>query len=232
MDSDNSHIKIEMLNHTNYHFWKIRIEHILTLKDLENYLEDDPTTSSELVDAWRKKDKKAQAIIGLSLSNDLLENVREVTTTKEMWTVIKNVFERHTLLNKLSSRKKFYTATKLENESVLQFSNRIRQLAATLKSMSVSISKSEIAMALLNGLPEEYNALISALDAIYESEIELDFEFIKSRIMQEEQRNCHAHSVGSRQIRGGSPIIPEKRPTLSKRTLAPLLQLLQVPWPY
>ena len=54
--------------------------------------------------------------------------------------------------------------------------------------MSVSISKSEMAMALLNGLPEEYNALISALDAIDESESELDFEFIKSRIMQEEQR--------------------------------------------
>ena len=43
-------------------------------------------------------------------------------------------------------------------------------------------------MALLNGLPEEYNALISALDAIDEEETELKFEFIKSRVIQEEQR--------------------------------------------
>ncbi len=76
----------------------------------------------------------------------------------------------------------------LENESVLQFANRIPQLAATLKSMKVSISESEMAMALLNGLPEEYNALISALDAIDEDETKLNFEFIKSRIIQEEQR--------------------------------------------
>ena len=43
-------------------------------------------------------------------------------------------------------------------------------------------------MALVNGLPEEYNALISALDAIDEEETKLKFEFIKSRIKQEKQR--------------------------------------------
>jgi len=135
-----------------------------------------------------KKDRKAQAIIGLTLSDDLLENVRDVTTTKEMWSCIKDIFERHTLLNKLSARKRFYTATMSTDESVLRFANRIRQLAATLKSMGVEISESEMAMALLNGLPDEYNALISALDAIDENETELKFEFIKSRVMQEEQR--------------------------------------------
>ena len=43
-------------------------------------------------------------------------------------------------------------------------------------------------MALWNGLPEEYNALISALDAIDEDESKLNFEFLKSRITQDEQR--------------------------------------------
>ncbi len=185
---ENSSTKIEKLNPSNYHFWKIRIQHILTLKDLEHFLDEDPPTSGTELLSWRKKDKKAQAIIGLTLSDELLENVREVETTKAMWTAIKNVFERHTLLNKLSARKKFYTATMKSEESVLQFSNRIRQLSATLKSMNVVISESEMAMALLNGLPGEYNALISALDAIDEDETKLKFEFIKSRIMQEEQR--------------------------------------------
>ena len=74
------------------------------------------------------------------------------------------------------------------DESVLQFANRIRQLANTLKSMNVVISESEMAMALLNGLPEEDDALSSALDAIDEDETKLKFEFIKFRIMQEEQR--------------------------------------------
>ncbi len=54
--------------------------------------------------------------------------------------------------------------------------------------MDVSISESEMALALLNGLPEEYNDLISALNAIDEDETKLKFEFIKSRIIQGEQR--------------------------------------------
>ena len=54
--------------------------------------------------------------------------------------------------------------------------------------MNLVISESEMVMALYNGLPEDYNALISALGAIDEDETKLKFEFIKSRIMQKEQR--------------------------------------------
>ncbi len=187
-----SSTKIDKLNHSNYHFWKIRIEHILALKDLENFLIDDPPSGENVMPTettqWKRKDKKAQAIIGLTLSDDLLENVREVKTAKEMWQAIKNVFERHTLLNKLAARRKFYTATKNESESVLQFANRIRQLSATLATMNVTISESEKAMALLNGLPDEYRALISALDAVDSDESEFKWEHVKSRVLQEEQR--------------------------------------------
>ena len=103
---------------------------------MKNFLEKDPPVETDAtldeIFKWKKKDKNAQAIIGLTLSDDLLENVREVQTSKEMWLVIKNVFERHTLFYKLSARKKCYTATMGDNKSVPQFSNRIRQLAATL----------------------------------------------------------------------------------------------------
>ena len=56
--------------------------------------------------------------MGLTLSDELLENMRNVKTSKEMWQAIKNVYERRTLLNKLSAHRKFYTTTKSENESI------------------------------------------------------------------------------------------------------------------
>ena len=46
-----------------------------------------------------------------------------------------------------------------DNESVMQFSNRVLQLASTLKSMDVTVDESETSMTLLNGLPEEYAPL-------------------------------------------------------------------------
>lgn len=101
-----------------------------------------------------------------------------------MWTTPKNVFERHTSLNKLSAHQKFYTAAMKETE----FSSSICRLAATLKATSVGVPQNEMGKALLNGLPDEYNAIISVLDAVGNEESNLSCEFVKSRIMQEEQR--------------------------------------------
>ena len=105
-----------------------------------------------------------------------------------MWKAILDVFEKHTLLNKLSARRNFYTAKMQESEGVLSFSNRIRQLASTLKSMKVNVDDEEMAMALLNGLPEKFDPLISALDALGDEKV-FTFDFVKSRLLQEEQRN-------------------------------------------
>eukprot|EP00171_Calliarthron_tuberculosum_P023184 IDg23184t1 len=190
MDSDASgSMKVGKLNETNFHAWKQKIQLLLAWKELDEHIEDDPPAreTSEFPN-WRRRDKRAMACIGLSLSDALLENVREASTAKEMWTLITNVFERHTLLNKLSARRKFYTATMLDGEKILKYANRIRQLATTLKNMGVDIDDNEMAMALLNGLPDRFDSLISALDALGNEDKIFTFEFVKSRLLQEEQR--------------------------------------------
>eukprot|EP00171_Calliarthron_tuberculosum_P003752 IDg3752t1 len=96
---------------------------------------------------------------------------------------------KNTLLNKLAARRNFYTATIAPDESISTFSSRVRQLAATLRSMGVILEESEMAMALLNGLPERFDGLISALDALGNDDKIFTFDFIKSRCVQEEQRH-------------------------------------------
>ena len=54
--------------------------------------------------------------------------------------------------------------------------------------MNVIIDDSEMAMAVLNGLPDDYDHLISALDALGNEDESFTLEFVKSRILQEEQR--------------------------------------------
>ena len=75
-----------------------------------------------------------------------------------------------------------------ESESVLSFSNRIRQLAPTLKSMNVNIDDEEMPTALQNGLPEKFDSQISAREASRDEKTFI-FELIKSRLPQEEHRN-------------------------------------------
>jgi len=188
MNSEMSSFKIEKLNDNNYHSWKQKIFHLLVLKDLDGHIEGNRPVREADQPSWDASDAKAQAFIALTLSDQLLENVRDVKSCKEMWESIRDVFERHTLLNKLSARRKFYTACKSEDETILQFANRIRHLGSTLKSMNVIINENEMAMAFLNGLPDPYDSLISALDAVGNEESKLEFDHVKSRVMQEEQR--------------------------------------------
>ena len=187
-DLGSSATKIEKLNDSNFHFWKQKIVLLLALKDLDDLIEKDAPTEKGKDEDWDKKDRKARAIIGLSLSDEHLEHVRDVKTAKEMWKAITDVFERHTLLNKLSARRKFYTVTMENGEKVLTYLNRVRQLAATLKSMDVDIDDKEMAMAALNGLPSTYEGLIVALDALGNDDKTFSFEMVKSRLLQEEQR--------------------------------------------
>ena len=77
-----------------------------------------------------------------------------------------------------------------DTEKILAFAARVRQMAATLKSMSVTIEDSEMAMALLNGLPDRFDSLISALDATHTDDKDLTFELVQSRCLQEEQRHA------------------------------------------
>ena len=138
-DDIGSSTKIEKLNDNNFHAWKQKIVLILALKDLDDLIEKDAPTDKDELAKWTKNDRKARAVIGLSLCDMHLEHVRDVSTAKEMWKSITDVFERHTLLNKLSARRKFYTITMEKGETVLTYLNRVKQLAATLKSMGVTI---------------------------------------------------------------------------------------------
>ena len=197
MDGGLSQFRVEKLSDSNYHVWKEHIQSVLCLKDLDIYIEEDPPGvegASDVVQArselaiWRRGDRKAKAIIRLALSDAHIEHTRDIETAKEVWASICNLFERHTLLNKLAARRNFYTATMHQSENVITFINRIKTLASTLKSMNVIIDDSEMAMAVLNGLPDDYDHLISALDALGNEDESFTLEFVKSRILQEEQR--------------------------------------------
>ena len=161
---------------------------LLALRDVDQYVFDDipENAASDERRKWIRGDAKAKAVIGLTLSDDYLQHLRGCSSARETWEAITNVFERHTLLNNLAARRQFYTVSMLPSEKVLVFINRVKQLAATLQSMSVEIDDKEIAMAVLNGLPPRFHSLIVALDAPGNEDKVFGLEFVNSRLLQEE----------------------------------------------
>jgi Reverse transcriptase (RNA-dependent DNA polymerase)/gag-polypeptide of LTR copia-type/Integrase core domain/GAG-pre-integrase domain len=184
--------KIDKLTSSNYHTWKQKIELVLAFRELDevvfNIVSTNVMQDTAAAAELKKKDAKAKAVIGLTLSDEHLEHVRGAETAAEMWLAIKNVFQRTSLLNKLAARRRFYTASMVDNEKILTYINRVKQLTEELKAMGVIIDDEEVAMAVLNGLPPKYDHLIVALDTMGD-DTKLTLEFTKSRLMQEEQRS-------------------------------------------
>ncbi len=191
METESSSIKIEKLYDSNFHIWKVKIKMVLSLRELDNLLDENnpPNPDHASYAAWIVKDKKARAPIGLSLSNSHFEQVQHSSSAKSMWNLICDIYERHTLLNQLAAQRKFYIAAMLETEKILDFASRVWQLASSLKSMDVPIKDEEMAMTFLSGLPDRFGTIVSALDALSDDKKKFTFQFVVSRCQQEEQRH-------------------------------------------
>lgn len=73
------------------------------------------------------------------------------------------------------------------SESVVTFENRERLLAGILTSMGIIVYLAKMAMITLNGIPARFHGLISGLYAIRTEDENLLLDFVKKRLMQDEQ---------------------------------------------
>lgn len=196
-----ANVRIEKLGADNFHSWKQKIGLILGHREVDEFIDKDKRPiipeSIEERSKWSRKDKLARMTIGLSLSDEMLKNVEHTSTALEMWTEICNVHQRHTLINKLAARRDFYTASMRNDEGVLPYINRVRQIASVLESMGVSIDDKEMAMAVLNGLPERFQSIITALDAIGDGDESFTLDKVRSCLLQEERRSSLRESCSS-----------------------------------
>ena len=69
--------------------------------------------------------------------------------------------------------------------------------------MDAYVDDAETAMAILNGLPEQYSNLIVALDALGNDQA-CTIDFVKSRLLQEEQHSKHRLGASTSSIKSGA----------------------------
>lgn len=116
-----------------------------------------------------------------------------------MWSTIMDLIQRKTLLNKLTTRRRFYSAKMAGYEKVMAFISRVRQLASDCKAMGVVIDSQEIAMTVLCDLPPNYEHQIVAIHPAANDK-SLTLEFVNSRLFaaargaaHDRPRRCVAH---------------------------------------
>lgn len=95
---------------------------MLARRELDQYNEEDGTGAGE--DSKRHESNvigKLERISACSLSDEHFEHVSDVSTAKEIWSAILNVFERHTLLNKHAVSRMVYNVTTHAGEKIFPY---------------------------------------------------------------------------------------------------------------
>ena len=80
----NSKMEIEKFNGKRFELWKLKMEDLLVDKDHSFAVDPSTAPTGTSTDDWKKLDQKVKSTIRLCLSDSVLLNVSEESTTKDL----------------------------------------------------------------------------------------------------------------------------------------------------
>lgn len=194
-------LSIEKLDNGNYFTWKYRIEMLLKKEGLWKILSQSrpaATAPATELNSWLEKDEKAMAIIGLSVMDNQLQHIRNMTSAMDSWKALQNFHEQKTLVNTTTLMRNLWDLKLNEDmnpQSHIQEMTNILQKLVDLGEPDLT-DKWKTAI-LLSSLPDCYHTLVTALEARDSSQ--LTFALVQSKVLDEFKRR-NLHTNGDNQV--------------------------------
>ncbi|CAI5721930.1 unnamed protein product [Peronospora destructor] len=142
---------------------------------------------------FKRKSRKALAIICFAIKDSLLPLVRSANGSYDAWSRLEEHFEKKSLANKLFLRRGFFTTMMDEGDDVLEHINKLKIRAEQLDVVGAPVSEENLVITLLGSLSESYQFLITVLESRTDS---LTWELVTSRLMHEDMKRKE-HGGGS-----------------------------------
>ena len=87
---------------------------------------------------WVDMDEKVASTIHLNLGDEVIHNILEAKTTKEVWEKLEGLYMRKNLMNKLYVKKHLYSLHIKEGSDLLEHLNMFNMLNTQLSSFGVN----------------------------------------------------------------------------------------------
>lgn len=164
------------------------MELVLTLGDIANKITTRNSfySGSKDYDERTQKDKVCHVVLGLSFSDNILEQRSDPTLAKGVRNTILNNSEGHNLFNKQKARQDFHSVRMKRNWKVLKFIFRLGRPASVLKSVEVEIDYIKVTITVLSELPIVSAYIFTAMNAVGAiGEASLSIDLVESTRFQE-----------------------------------------------
>lgn len=201
MALDSDKIVVPKLGIDNYATWAPKMRFLLITKGLWKAVESE-TTGEE--------DQKALAQIGLHVEDYHLTRVTQCKSAKGAWEALKDVYESSSIAQVLKLKRELSTLALQPKEPVTKYIARATSLQQQLKAAKVDTEERDIVLAILAGLPSEYETLVTVLE---NSSATPKLQEVQAKLLLAEQRISGSSVIGSSSdtaLFGG--VNPIKRP--------------------
>jgi len=146
--------QIHKLTSTNYKQWSIQLEVLLKNKQwgVTSGSELKPTDIAQQ-SAWESKDSKARCEILLHCSPTQLLWMRNLTTSKEVWDLLKATYANTNKDSQVNIHKKLTHFTLSESSNVISFLEEWQSLVSEASLAGLTLSNDQQVILLLAALP-------------------------------------------------------------------------------
>lgn len=200
-----SSFSFSKLNRENYKAWKFNVDLFLLTQDLSEFTSDKKTAASIAGDdvkaaaQFKSKERKALAIICLSVEEDLKDLLHEATTPFSAWELLKNTFEPSSRARIAALRRQFMNIKFDSSKTMSDYISKILNAASELKNAGKEIADDEIAFQIMENLPESYEGLVVQLYRLQDSEFKVDA--IRKQLLAEyDRQKCKPIATVSSQV--------------------------------
>ena len=134
---------------TRYSLWKIKMRDVLVQKNLHKCISGRAFMPASWTDAdIELNDLKAQSLIRLHLSNDVLQDITEEETGYKIWSKLDRIFMEKSLPNKLHMKLKLYTLRLSEGGSISAHLSKFKEVVGDFKNLEVQHDDEDLGLIL------------------------------------------------------------------------------------
>ena len=183
---ENVALKCVRLTYSNYTTWAVLMETILKAYGLWETI--NPKEGSSATD--EKKMHTTKAMIFQTLPQDILMQVAQYETAKEVWDSVKVRYLGADLVQKArlqTLRSELETLKMKENERVQDFSGKLGSIKAKFASLGTTLEDKLIVRKLLNSVPKKFLPIVATIEQYSEIDT-MPFEEAVGRITTYEER--------------------------------------------
>ena len=150
---------------SNYGSWKTRVLTALEEYDVVDFaVKDVPRPKEEdRLAVWKRHDVKARKILIDFVKSHLMFHISKATTCKEMFDMLKNLFERDNTSKSIALRTQLHTIKMKKSESVDSYFTRVAEIRDRLGNTGEEILDKDLSIYILRGLLNTWESFVQSI---------------------------------------------------------------------